>query len=58
MGRAFILPNGKIVGRSEKQCDNNAVPGMNGFAGGTTESGGYFADDGVAGFGAMFSMNL
>ena len=30
------------------------VSGMNGFAGGTTDSGGYFTDDGGAGFGAAF----
>jgi hypothetical protein len=30
------------------------VSGMNGFAGGTTDSGGYFADEGSGGFGVAF----
>jgi hypothetical protein len=45
------------MGRSKEQwnkCDNNRVSGMNGFTGGTTDSGGHFADDGGAGFGAAF----
>jgi hypothetical protein len=30
------------------------VSGMNGFTGGTAESGGYFGDEGGGGFGAAF----
>ena len=30
------------------------VSGMNGFTGGTTDSGGYFTDDGGTGLGAAF----